>query len=1366
MSQKNTILIFIITCITLLYTDTKAQEKFHISPQISNLQIQDICQDSLGYIWIATARGVNRYNGYEFAQLFRNTSEPNATIQSNRINHLHLDRHNNLWIATSRGISRYDMIKDKIIPYNIKNNDEYYASEIVADKKGNIWIATYNKGLYRYDPTTDSLQLFPITFRGQTPPSYIRTIYIDNQNNLWIGYSVSAMLGKYNLDDQTSELIPLPNHTTINCLTKFGESQLWIGTDQGILAYNVKERQFVPIPTSLKKQSDISSSKINSITLIDNDNYIITSTRSAYKYCITTREVTPLSIGTKENSNKNNDITCAMKDNQGNIWLGTVGQGFYKIKTSENIFNNLRELDGKPVISNCNDTLFDRIWIGTKYDGLYLYSPKNGKVWPVTSPSLSTMKYQAPMIRALFCDSYGRIWIGAGRNLIIGKLTPSGFTETSVLKDLSAIAAITEDKQGNIWVGSYSGLYFFGNRSVSSPRTVIDNAPVKIVEPLDDHRIAYVIYGTNIFVTDAEEFEQKSLPLKDTLERTITLNACSDLFLAQDSILWIANYNRGVMRYNPKSQVITTYTQKKGLPSNDILAITEDKNGRIWLATSNGLTRLDPKTERLRNFSEADGLSNTQFFEQAILTDPDGKIYLGGNSGIDCFDPTNIKQNGYQPLVVLEDLKIQNQSIQPKEKDSPLNQNIAYAKRIVLKHKQNSFSIDYTGIDYIYTDKLRYAYKLEGFDKEWIETDGNKRAYFTNLPAGEYRFKVKAQNGDGEWSPEIGIDITVKASPWLTGWAYLIYITIIIGGIILSTKIYFRRKYTKKAQELAEQQRKHEQEINQQKIDFYGNISHELRTPLTLINGNIELLAQNARTGIHDMKLISILSYNSGRLLKLVNQLLDFSQMESGTTPLRVSKLDFNPILQNVINSFRFGIQAKEINYEIDKSTNLPMIYTDDDLLEKIITNLLSNAVKYTPRKGWIRICTSFTTTHNGNTPEAETITVTITNTCDKIEADELNRLFDRFTRLTGSDDIQGSGIGLHYTKTLITRLHGEINAVWNETEGLAMTFTIPVNKDAFPPDEIVEANATAMDENEPVEQDSEPAESTPKTSDEMDAATATQSAVKLRTLLIIEDDPQIHTLLHEILHHEYNVLHAYDGAEGLQMIRSQMPEIVISDIRMPEMDGIALCKTVKNDPQLCHVILILLTAKNRIEERIEGYNCGADAYINKPFRADHLISIIHNQQANRDRMKAFFHSQNPVQEHEDDDNDNRIPDSLSEIDRRFLEKLHQFIDKSIENPDININVIAVELGFSRTSFYRKMKGLTGLAPNDYVRNFKMKKAAKLILEGNLSIAEISDQTGFGTQSHFSTAFKKYFGVSPKDYKEKWKTDQQNNRMK
>lgn len=371
-----------------------------------------------------------------------------------------------------------------------------------------------------------------------------------------------------------------------------------------------------------------------------------------------------------------------------------------------------------------------------------------------------------------------------------------------------------------------------------------------------------------------------------------------------------------------------------------------------------------------------------------------------------------------------------------------------------------------------------------------------------------------------------------------------------------------------------------------------------------------------------------------------------------------------------------------------------------------------------------------------------------------------MEHIFDRFRRLENTEsteEIPGSGIGLHYTKMLVCRQKGSIKAVFSETEGLIMSFVIPIGREAFPADEIFEQQTPG---NLPENTKSDGADfDTP--------VVQTPSPPKGRTILIVEDDPQIHTLLHEILHIEYDLLHAYNGTEGVQMAREQMPEMIISDIRMPEMDGIALCKTIKNDPQLSHTIFILLTAKNRIEERIEGYNCGADAYINKPFRADHLISVIHSQTNNRDRLKAYFSDKGLHAEQEEPFGDNdRIPGNLPEIDQRFMEKLHSFIDKSIENPDININVIAVELGFSRTSFYRKMKSLTGLAPNDYVRNFKMKKAAKLILEGNLSIAEISDQTGFGTQSHFSTAFKKYFGVSPKDYKEKWKEEHKRSHAK
>ena len=1351
-------------------TDVKAQQNFHFSPRISNLQIRDICQDSLGYLWIATARGVDRYNGYEYAQLFRDESAPETSIQSSRINRLHLDKTGNLWIATSRGLSKYDLTIDKITPYTISNGqDEYFVTDLAEDSTGNLWIATYSNGILKMNRTTDILSPIPLPF-GNRASQRAHTLFIDDLQNLWIGYSTGSALGRYNIDDQTAELYTLPDYIEINCLSKFGDSQIWIGTDQGILAYSIKGRKLTSVPPSIRKHPELSAAKINSIKLIDKNNYLITSTHYAYKYCISTGEIAVIPVKSEKND-QNNDITCALKDKQGNLWLGTFEQGIVKVNAAENTFNHPEissvTLNGKSVTVVCEDKRFGRIWFGSKYDGLYCYS-KNGSVKNLTKnnhPALASIRNNS--IRALFCDSQNRIWISTGRNLIVGQLNASGFSEITTLQNFGPITAIGQDLSGNIWAGGFSGLYFFGQNVTAEPSQVVKNVTVTTIQPYKADQIVYAAYGQNVFTIDHRDFEPEPLIPEGQFANMHALNACTDIRRSENGSLWIGSYNKGLLEYDPKTRRITKYTYTEGLPSNDILALTEDGNGRIWLATSNGLSRFDPKTKRFRNFNETDGLNNTQFFERAMLTASDGLIYIGGNLGTDCFNPNDVKQNGYHPSVVLEDIKIQNRSVTPGGKHAPIGKSIAYERKITLNHRQNSFSIDYAGIDYNYSDKLRYAYKLDGLDKDWVEAGNNKRASYANVPPGEYRFKLKVQNGDGEWSPETGIDIRIKVSPWLTGWAYALYILLVLAFIITVTKLYFRTKYNKKALALSEKQRLHEQEINQQKIDFYGNISHELRTPLTLINGNIELLAHGALNEDNEHKLITTLSYNSNRLLRLVNQLLDFSRMGNETIPLHVMQTDIVPLIRNVAGSFRFSAHTKEIDYSLHLTEDSLQIYTDEDVLEKILTNLVSNAVKYTPRQGRISIDfrkidrnTAVDRYPEFDAPGSECLEFRVVNSCKTIDPQQLEHIFDRFRRLENTESTEetpGSGIGLHYTKMLVCRQKGSIKAVFSETEGLVMSFVIPIGREAFPADEIFEQQTPGnLPENTKFDR-----------ADFDTPVVQTPSPPKGRTILIVEDDPQIHTLLHEILHIEYDLLHAYNGTEGVQMAREQMPEMIISDIRMPEMDGIALCKTIKNDPQLSHTIFILLTAKNRIEERIEGYNCGADAYISKPFRADHLISVIHSQTNNRDRLKAYFSDKGLHAEQEEPFGDNdRIPGNLPEIDQRFMEKLHSFIDKSIENPDININVIAVELGFSRTSFYRKMKSLTGLAPNDYVRNFKMKKAAKLILEGNLSIAEISDQTGFGTQSHFSTAFKKYFGVSPKDYKEKWKEEHKRSHAK
>lgn len=1366
MKYRNIILFALFFAIAHTRADARMQPKFYPSPHISNLQVRDLCQDSAGYIWVATARGLNRYNGYEYLHLLRDETNPQNAIPSNRINRIAVNRENNLWIGTSRGLSLYNQADDSVTTYPIEGQDtEYYVTDFTQDGEGNLWVATFRHGLLKLRPGDTRLAPLEHPF-GENTPQTALALLSDGDKNLWIGYSNSSALAKFNTDNHTSEIFPLPDYIEINCLAKPGKSEIWIGTDQGILAYDISARKLVPLPEPLRERARLSEAKIHSISLTNNGKYIITSTIGAYKYDPETEQIVRLPIETKENYEAN-DITCSLEDKGGNFWFGIYGRGISEIKKSATPFNrkdaSLSALDGKLIAACAEDRHFGQLWFGSPYSGLYLREA-DGSVRNFNKdnhPAFASLDNHS--VRTLFCDSYDRIWAGVGRHLIIGQLRPGGFTELATLKNFGRIVSITQDDRGNVWVGGTSGLSCFQQQSLT-PTQVVPNNHIVSVAPYRKNEMVYAVYEQELYTVDSEQFRHRKL-IPDEVTDVFPLNACTGIFPAGDGKLWLGSYTKGLFRYEPGTRRITRYTQQDGLPSNDILSIAEDSDGALWLATSNGLSRLDPKSERFRNFNTADGLHNTQFSEKAILRASDGRIYIGGNFGVDCFNPADIRTSGHTPVVVFEDLKVQNRSVVPGEKGSPIGKSIAYADRITLRHSQNSFSIDYAGIDYNASEKLRYAYKLEGFDKEWVEAGNNKRASYSNLSPGRYRFLVRVQNGDGEWSPEIGIDIRIKSSPWLTWWAYLLYAVFALSITILITRLYFSTKYNKKSLQLSESQRMRDLEVTRRKIDFYNNISHELRTPLTLINGNLDLLLQEHKPSADGKKLIATISYNTGRLLRLIDQLLDFSRIENDTLELQVTHTDLVPVIRNVADSFRLTAQSKEIVYSVSVGAESMDVYADEDMFEKIVSNLISNAVKYTPHGGRIAINAGIAQGKElggkygaEELPGGRYVEFSVSNTCEPLEPAELERMFDRYARLdsTGkSGGTGGTGIGLHYTKNLVTKHKGHIKAASTESDGLTMSFIIPVDDTAFSGTEILGR------EQFPRERPLPP----PETDLHPDLApaelrTAGERITKTHTLLVVEDDPQIHNLLHEILHNEYNLLHAYDGTEGLRLVREQMPDIVISDVMMPETDGFDLCRTIKNDPQLSHITVILLTAKTRIEEHIEGYGYGADAYINKPFRVAHLQSIIRSHIGHLDRLKAYLSAKNPGNEKTPG---REMPEfagsagSLSDIDQRFLEKLHSFIDKSIENPDININVIAVELGFSRTSFYRKMKSLTGLAPNDYVRNFKMKKAAKLILDGNLSIAEISDQTGFGTQSHFSTAFKKYFGVSPKDYKDKGK---------
>lgn len=1354
MNRKYILLFVLLFVCATPETTIFAQVKFVPSPRLSNLRIRDIRQDSSGYLWIATAQGLNRYNGYEYALLLKDENAPQATLPSNNILRILPDRSGDLWIATSRGLCRYDPRADRIIPYPLDEKNEYHITDLASTPKGTIWMSTFRYGVYRIDAREGKPVRLDVP--DDEAPQTAQAILPEGEETLWIGYSNPSALCRYATTKNQSDFFPLPNYIEINCLARFGDTQVWIGTDQGIIAYDTRTRKQTALPASLRNRPKLSGAKIYGIALNDKKEYTITSSCGAYKYTPKTDRLIRLSSEFAENS-ESNDITCTLEDRQGNLWFGSYAQGIHKTKKTDGTFLHRKDflapLDGKSITACCEDRKFGRLWFGSQYNGLYSIK-KDGTVRHFdVSHHADFGTTDGNFIRTLFCDEAGQIWIGAGRHLIIGRLDAEGFREIATFRNFGRILTVAPDGEGNIWIGGSSGLYCFPE-GATFPTQAAGNTSVTAIAAYGKNRIAYSAYEQDILIMDNRNFEPERL-FAGGKPDSPAMNACSDIYRARNGELWAGSHSQGLLRYDPPTGKTVRYTRQNGLPSNDVLAVSESADGQLWITTSAGLSKLDTRSGRISNFNESDGLRNTQFYDRTLLYASDGYMYIGGNSGVDCIRPDSVKPDSYCPPVILEDLKVQNRSVVPGAKGSPVSESIAFTDEMILSHRQNSFSIDYAGIDYNHSGKLRYAYRLEGFDKDWIEAGSHRRASYSNLSPGRYRFRLKVQNGDGIWSPETSIDIRIKASPWLTGWAYVLYILTALSLTVLITKLYFSTKFNKKSLELSETQRLHEQRIARQKIDFYDNISHELRTPLTLINGNIDLLLQQHKAENGEKKLLSAIAYNTNRLLKLIDQLLDFSKMENDALALRVAPTEIVPLVRNIGDSFRFNTKNKRIFYKLHTEHEHLRMYADEDMLEKIVTNLISNAVKYTPDHGSIRV--EIRTATAGEVqrkydapvaPEMRYMEFEITNTSEPIAPEQLTRIFERFARLDASDKTgrkNGTGIGLHYTKSLIQKHRGYIRAVWDEASGLTMSFVVPVGAEAYRTEEICDPSPVRAAEG-----------IVPPPDDELPVMRE-PGGKKAHTLLIVEDDAQIHSLLHDILHKDYDLLHAYDGEEGLKICREQMPDLIISDIRMPGTDGYELCSTVKNTPRLSHIPVILLTAKTRIEEQIEGYDCGADAYINKPFRIKHLQSVIRSQIGNLDRRKTRLAPGETAAETAAPEipGGKPMPASLSDIDLRFLEKLHSFIDKSIENPDININVIAVELGFSRTSFYRKMKSLTGMAPNDYVRNFKMKKAAKLILEGNLSIAEISDQTGFGTQSHFSTAFKKYFGVSPKDYKDK-----------
>ncbi len=931
------------------------------------------------------------------------------------------------------------------------------------------------------------------------------------------------------------------------------------------------------------------------------------------------------------------------------------------------------------------------------------------------------------------------------------------------------VVTIAEDAQNRVWVGSSDGGIRIFNPDLTdvSPEAspLFSQSNITRLLPYNDKTMLAASYLENIYLIDLENLTATALNPHNQSQWDTAI----DVYRARNGHLWIGTYDNGLIAYDPQSRRLRHFTDFR---SHDILAIREDAEGNIWCCSSYGIYRIDPNTARINTYLKHDGITGNQYHEKCSFTDSEGNIYFGGNYGIQQVIPANVDGIRRNIPIYLTELNTLNRK--PDADDTLATTDLPFLKRLDLDYDNNALSIGFTGLNY--DARMEYAYMLEGFDKMWMFPGEYNHAIYSNLPAGKYRFLVKVKDND-TWSEATELlEVSVAEAPWLHPLAKIGYALFLLLLILMLTQLYIRLRLEKERLTLAEKQMEDERLMSQRKLNFFNNISHELRTPITLIYAPVKFLRKHYRS-MPPQEVENSLEYidkNVDRLLTLTTQILKFRTIQGESLPLQVQWHDPVTQIDNIIRLYNIYAAEKDLQVKfISSHQSIKAVY-DSDKLEKIINNLLFNAVKYTPPKGHITVRLEISD-HPEGAPDTSLGTYMEIQVIDDgvgIPAEERKSIFTRFKRFFNPFSNRkegGFGIGLNFVKHLVVKHHGAITYRPNAVKGTTFIVDIPVEPSAYTEKEWAPDNPDAQTTQptdhealptviteprtpapstgsipaEPADEASETA-SAPETHEE-EPEPAAEAEPARHKLLVVEDKAEMADFIASVFASEADVTIAADGHTGIQKAMEELPDVIISDVMMPLMTGYEMLSRIKNEPATCHIPVVLLTAKSRDEDKIKGYDTGADLYMEKPFNPEVLHSAVNSILAKLERQKHQVVQTAGTAE-------TPSADEMAPLDRKFLTRLYAYINENIGNSELNVNLLGRELGFSRTNFYRKIKALTGVTPNDLLRVCRLNRAAQLLLTREYTIGEISDMTGFGTQSHFSNLFKRQFGVTPRDY--------------
>lgn len=1345
--SRRTLTTIISVFFTLISIFSYSQKKhlFDSSDGLSNSLINQVYQDSDGFIWAVTGDGINRFDGVKFKSvLFADTDgmkKIGSTIS------IIEDKHHNIWIGSIEGFFKYDKLKETVCEIPVFASEEKirpYIADLFESKDGDVWLATSGFGILKVDTISGTAQYLP-RLNENLCSIYMQCICEDSRGLLWFGsydsglnvynrqtgeinhYSISSPIEKYKL-----------NTNDISALCEDSHGNILVGSaNDGLLIIKINDGTVEQINSANKYETNLSVRCI----LKDSNNNIWVGTDGLGLKILnkTTNQLESFSPQYSPFDFTKSKIHTIEEDDSGNIWLGVYQKGLVLLNRATEMFINYGYMNygHNSIGSNCITSITgsdEELWIGTDGDGIYHLnrSTNNAKHIPLKQKELQIVGNN---VLCLYNDTNDYLYAGTFSNGIVryNKKTEEMKFYKNNPNDLKSLAndkttTITKGKDNLLYIGTLGGGIcrfdpiteaFTSGLNISDYQNKMINKWINCIY-IDKYNNFWIGTYDGVFLVNPKT---KKINMLNVSNGFIPGKVAYTIKSDSKENIWIGT-NNGLVSMNSELMDVRFYTTTHGLCSNSICDILEDKYGQIWVSTHNGLSRLDPQTEVFVNYYASDGIQANEFARNATFKTASGVLFFGGINGI-----TELRKD-YRSFsekiseVILTDFFLFDKSVKINQKTNNytiLNKSIVWADTVQLTESDNVFSIDFTSKEIANPNRIKYQYKLDGFDLNWNTAPPTKQqATYTNLKHGKYKFKVRGAIGT-QYSPARKLTILIFPPWYKTVWAKTIW-SFLAVCFMLSIYIFINEKNKRKSAE----------KLNEVKMQFFMNISHEIKTPLTLILDPIDKLL-NKKNDADTTRLYSTIKQNATRISKLITQMLDVRRIDKGLMVLKFQKTNMNNFISDLAHSFDVLAENKNITYKVVVPTDELCAWIDPMNFEKIVFNLLSNAFKFTPSGGEIEIAMFAIKKTND-----ECLQIIVKDTGVGLKKDDEERIFERFYQVDSNETVfnTGTGIGLHLSRALVNLHKGSITAQnRSDTTGACFFVSIPQGCNHLDKKDLVNCENRSVQPETKISSDiKEQKNNTYK---------KTNKPATNYKIMIIDDDDNIRNYLVQELSPIYNIFEFINGKQAFENLIATNPDLIISDIMMPEMNGIAFCKKVKSNFKTGHIPVILLTALSKDEQKTEGLEVGADMYLVKPFGSDFLKTTI----------AGILENRRKIYEKTDNNTERAIGHiEIKSHDDVLLQKITTIIRENITNPDLNVEMLAQGVGISRVHMHRKLKAITSLSARDFIKDARMKQASYLLTNKQINISEVAYAVGYTNLSHFSNTFKAYYGVSPTDF--------------